>query len=115
MDERTVTGTVRAEEDSPLPIEMDFVIDADAPVSIVPGKVLRDLGVAATGEETVPLGGGQTGARKVGRVYFQLLGRGAYAKVAFGAEGEKPRLGRGTIEACGLVIDPVTRNVARPR
>jgi len=115
MDLTKITATVRADEGSPVPVEMEFLVDPDAPISLVPGKVLDDLGVAPSGKETVELGGGAKAVRRVARVYFRVLGRGAYAKAAWGEAGEKPRLGHETMQACGLAIDPVAQVVRAPR
>jgi len=115
MDPTSVTVKLRLDEGSLLPVEVDLLVDPDAPVTIVPGRVLRDVGVVPAGDQTVELGGGQKGARKVGQAYCQLLDREARTKVAFGEEGDRPRLGYETVEACGLVIDPETRVVKAPR
>ena len=115
MDLTKIDAKIRANEDSPMPIEVQCLVDPDAPVSIVPSKVLDDLDLRATGEEAVELGGGEKGSRKVGQAYFEVLGCGAWAKVAWGLDGDKPRLGYGTVEACGLMIDPRTQVVREPR
>ena len=115
MDLTKIEARVRAEEGSLMPIEMEFVLDPDVAVSVVPGKVLADLGIKPAGEATVALGGGEKAVRKVGRAWLQVLDRGAYAQVAWGAPGEEPRLGREAIEACGLVVDPETQIVRNPR
>ena len=94
--------------ESLLPVEIELDVDPGAAVTIVPATVLEELGVAATGEETVALGGGDSGVRKVGLARVEIRGRAADTKVAFGAEGDRPILAPAVLEECGLMLDPAT-------
>ena len=113
MELTSITARVKKDAESLMPVEMDFLVDPAATVTIVPEKVLSDLGVDAAGEQTVVLGDGTKGARKVARVYLQIRNRGATVTAAFGPSRERPRLAPAVLEACGLRLDPAGRILPR--
>jgi len=115
MPQTSITATIRKDAESLLPVEMDFLVDTGATVTLVPANVLNDLGIAATGEETVVLENGDKGVRKVAHVYLEIKSHGAVVPVAFGAERGRPRLAPAALEACGLQLDSAGRILPPPR
>jgi len=101
----SITARIQKDAESLMPVQMDFLVDPGATVTVVPGNVLNDLGIGAAGEETVVLGDGTKSARKVARVYLRIGQRGATVPAAFGGERERPRLAPAALEACGLRLD----------
>jgi len=91
--------------------EVDFMIDSGAVYSLVPGKILKKLGVEAYREVSFALADGSKISRKVGEAYFELNGEGATAPVIFGEKNDEPLLGATTLEAMGLVLNPFTRTL----
>lgn len=91
--------------------ELDFLIDSGAFHSLVPSRVLLDLAVEPYRSVDIILADGSKMTRKVGDLYFELNGEGAVAPVIFGEEGEEPLLGATTLEALGLVLNPLKREL----
>jgi len=115
MNLTKIAAKIRADQAALMPIELELLVDPNVAVSLVPGRVLDDLGVQASGEVAVDLGDGEKAVRKVGRVWMDVLGRGAQVRVAWGGPGEEPRLGQEAIAACGLAVDPQTLILRTPR
>jgi len=113
MELTSITARVKKDAESLMPVEMDFLVDPAATVTIVPENVLSDLGIEVAGEQTVVLGDGTKGTRKVAQVYLRIRNRGATVTVAFGPKRERPRLALAALEACGLQLDPAGRILPR--
>ncbi len=92
-------------------MEVKFMIDSGAVYSLVPGKILKKLGVESYREVDFALADGSNISRKVGEAYFELNGEGATAPVIFGEKNDEPLLGATTLEAMGLVLNPFTRTL----
>ena len=88
-----------------------FLVDSGAAYSVIPGRVLRRLGVEPDQEESFILANGEEVNRKIGDAYFEYRGKGGYAKVIFGEEGDSILLGGLTLEALGLMLDPFRRQL----
>lgn len=91
--------------------ELDFLIDSGAFHSLVPRRILESLSVEPYRFVEIILADGSKMTRQVGDLYFELEGEGAMAPVIFGEEGEEPLLGATTIEALGLVLNPLRREL----
>jgi len=91
--------------------DIDFMIDSGAVYSLVPGDVLRHLGVEPYREMVFALADGSKISRKIGEAYFELNGEGATAPVIFGEKNDEPLLGATTLEALALVLNPFTRTL----
>jgi clan AA aspartic protease len=92
-------------------VEIDFLIDSGAVYSLVPGKILHDLGIEAYRSVDFTMVDGTKITRKVGSGYFEYNGEGGPAPVVFGEEGDEPILGATTLESIGLVLNPFTREL----
>jgi clan AA aspartic protease len=92
-------------------IDVEFMIDSGAIYSLVPGKILDQLGVEPYREMSFSLADGSIIKRKLSSAYFEFQGEGGPAPVVYGEEGDTPLLGATTLESIGLVLNPFTRTL----
>jgi len=90
---------------------VNFLIDSGVAYSLVPGRILKKLGVRPHRQVDFSLADGSTIRRQVGDAYFELQGEGGAPPVIFGKEGDNPLLGARTLESIGLVVDPFKRRL----
>lgn len=90
---------------------VEFMIDSGAVYSLVPGKILDELGIEPYKTVDFSLADGTKISRKVGDAYFEYNDEGGAAPVIYGEEGDSPLLGVTTLEALGLVLNPFTRTL----
>jgi clan AA aspartic protease len=90
---------------------VNFLIDSGAVYSLVPGALLKKLGIRPHRTVDFSLADGTTIARQVGDAYFEFQGEGGAAPVIFGEAGDQPLLGATTLESIGLVLDPFKRRL----
>jgi len=88
-----------------------FLIDSGAVYSLVPGPILKKLGIRPHRRVDFSLADGTTITRQVGDAYFELQGEGGASPVIFGEKGDEPLLGATTLESIGLVLDPFKRRL----
>ena len=91
-------------------INVKFLIDSGAVYSLVPAPTLKKLGIRPYRRVEFALADGTTISRRVGDAYFELRGEGGAAPVIFGDKGIF-LLGATTLEALGLILDPVRRQL----
>jgi clan AA aspartic protease len=91
--------------------KVEFLVDSGAVYSVVPSNVLRALGIKPIATEEFRLADGSKIARKKGGALFRLEGRLGTADVIFGEEGDAVLLGALSLEAMGLVLDPLRREL----
>jgi clan AA aspartic protease len=91
--------------------KVDFLIDSGATYSVVPTPVLEKLGIQPIAEEEFRLADGTKVIRKKGIALFRYGERVGGADVIFGEEGDHKLLGAFTLEALGLVLDPLKREL----
>jgi len=91
--------------------EVEFLVDSGAVYSVVPGRVLRRLGIRPLKTEEFRLADGSTIRRKRGGAVFRLGDRVGVADVVFGQPGDSTLLGALTLEALGLALDPLRRQL----
>jgi clan AA aspartic protease len=103
--------TVRPSRSSRKYEKVEFLVDSGAVYSLVPGAVLRKLGLRPYRTESFTLADGTKVKRKVGDAYFELNGNRGPAPVIFGEKGDQPLLGMTTLESLGLVLDPFKREL----
>ncbi len=109
-----MTVKVRSAADSPLPIEVECVVDPDADIAVLPDRVLRDLGIEPIAEQAVVVAPGQREARPVAEVHMDIRGHAGRVKAAFGRAGEQPRVAPATFDAVGLRLDTATGMIHPP-
>jgi|SRR5579862_1594689 len=91
--------------------EVEFLIDSGAVHSVVPGTVLKAIGIEAYKTLKFVLADGTIIERQVGDAYFEYNGEGGAAPVVFGEVGDEPLLGATTLESLGLVLNPFKREL----
>jgi predicted aspartyl protease len=91
--------------------KLEFLVDSGAVYSVVPGRVLRRLKIKSLGTESFFLANGEKITRKKGVALFRYDGRVGGADVIFGEKGDSVLLGALTLEALGLSLDPLRREL----
>lgn len=92
-------------------IDLTFLVDSGAIYSVIPAALLRKLGVKPHSKHTFILADGSEITRKIGDVAFRLDGRRGAAPVIFGEKEDSTLLGSVSLEALGLVLDPMKREL----
>jgi len=87
-----------------------FLVDSGALYSVMPEDVLRELGIEPTSSEEFILANGEVIKKPVGNALFEYKGKLRAAPVVFG-EKDIFLLGATTIEALGMVLDPIHREL----
>jgi len=90
---------------------VEFLIDSGAIHSVVPTPILEKLGIKPLTEEEFRLANGETIVRKKGVALFKYEKRIGGADVIFGEAGDSNLLGAFTLEALGLMLDPLKREL----
>ena len=90
---------------------IEFLIDSGAVYSVVPFEILNRLGIRPVAEQTFRLADGTKIKRKKGIALFKYGDRVGGADVIFGEEGDQVLLGAFTLEALGLALNPIRREL----
>jgi predicted aspartyl protease len=91
--------------------EVELLVDSGAVYSVVPARVLRRLKIRPLKREEYRLADGSTIARRKGVAIFRYGERVGGADVIFGEPGDSLLLGALTLEALGLSLDPLRRQL----
>ena len=90
---------------------LKFLVDSGALYSVVPTPVLRRLGIKPGRSKSFILADGTEVKRALGQALFRLNGEEAASPVIFGAPGDSVLLGSVSLEALGLMLDPLKREL----
>lgn len=90
--------------------EGEFLVDSGAIYSVVPQNILKRLGIKPTSDQEFILANGEIIKTVVGNAYFEYQKKIRAAPVIFGEEGIF-LLGATTIEALGMILDPIRREL----
>lgn len=90
---------------------LQFTVDSGAVYSVVPAHVLQRLGIRKLKQETFRLADGSHILRWKGGGLFKLRESIGVSDVIFGEEGDATLLGALTLEALGLALDPIKREL----
>ncbi len=91
--------------------KVTLLVDSGAIYSVVPREILERLGIQPILTEEFQLADGSRIARKKGIALFRYENRAGGADVIFGEPGDGLLLGAFTLEALGLVLDPLRREL----
>ncbi|KPJ64248.1 MAG: hypothetical protein AMJ45_06210 [Syntrophobacter sp. DG_60] len=91
--------------------KVEFLVDSGAIYSVVPKPILEKLGIKPIGEQEFRLADGTKVVRKKGIALFKYGERIGGADVIFGEQGDHTLLGAFTLEALGLMLDPLRREL----
>jgi clan AA aspartic protease len=92
-------------------VPVEFLVDSGAVYSVVPATTLRKLGVPAHSKQSYTLADGSRIVRRRGDVLFIMDGHRGAAPVIFGERGDSALLGAVTLEALGMILDPIRREL----
>jgi predicted aspartyl protease len=90
---------------------LEFLVDSGAIYSVVPTRVLEQLGIKPLKTEVFRLADGSKISRKKGPAVFKYGERIGAADVLFGEDGDSQLLGSLTLGALGLSLDPLRRHL----
>ena len=91
--------------------EVELLVDSGAIYSVIPTPILERLGIQPLAEQEFRLANGPRIVRKKGIALFRYGERVGGADAVFGEEGDSTLLGAFTLEALGLVLDPLKREL----
>jgi len=91
--------------------KIEFFIDSGAVYSVVPTPILERLGIQPLIAQEFRLADGTKITRQKGIALFKYGDRIGGADVIFGEEGDSVLLGAFTLEALGLSLDPLRRDL----
>ena len=91
--------------------KIELLVDSGAIYSVVPISVLELLGIQPVATEEFRLADGSKIKRKKGIALFRYGDRVGGADVIFGEKGDSQLLGALTLEALGLALDPLRREL----
>ena len=91
--------------------KVEFLVDSGAIYSVVAMPILERLGISPITEQQFRLADGSKIVRKKGIALFRYGERVGGADVIFGEEGDSTLLGAFTLEALGLALDPLRREL----
>ena len=89
----------------------ELLIDSGAVYSVVPKPILEQLGIRPLAEQEFRLADGSRITRTKGTAIFRYGERIGGADVIFGEEGDSQLLGAFTLEALGLSLDALRREL----
>jgi clan AA aspartic protease len=90
---------------------LEFLIDSGAIYSVVPRKILEELGIHPVARQEFRLASGGAITRDKGIALFRYADRVGGADVIFGEKDDMQLLGAFTLEALGLALDPLKREL----
>jgi predicted aspartyl protease len=91
--------------------KLEFLIDSGAIYSVVPGPVLEKLGIKPLTKQEFRLANGSKIVRNKGIALFKYGDRIGGADVIFDESGDSLLLGAFSLEALGLALDPLRREL----
>lgn len=90
---------------------LEFLIDSGAIYSVVPAATLDALGIKPFATQNFRLADGSKISRRKGGALFRYEDRVGVADVIFGEPDDSNLLGAFTLEALGLALDPLRREL----
>lgn len=90
---------------------IEFIIDSGTIYSVVPTQILERLGIKPLSEQEFRSADGTKIVRKKGIALFKYGDKIGGADVIFGETGDSVLLGTFTLEALGLALDPLRREL----
>lgn len=91
--------------------DVNCLVDSGAIYSLIPGSILRKLGIKPHSTREFVLTNGEVIRRRLATATFEYEGRRGDSMVIVGQRGDDPLLGATTIEGFGLVLDPFRREL----
>ena len=95
-------------------LDVEAMVDTGASYTIVPARLLRDLGVVPVDTIRLVMADGRPVECEIGEARATINGRSIPTLVVFGADDARALLGAYTLEGLRLAVDPTHRR-AGPR
>ena len=92
-------------------VRVRFLVDSGAFYSVVPARVLRNLGIKPHSRRSFILADGSEITRRTGDALFRLDKSQGASPVIFGEKGDSTLLGTVSLEALGFILDPIKREL----
>ena len=92
-------------------LEIEAMVDTGASYTIVPGHLLREMGVKPIDTISLVLADGRTVEYDIGRAWATINGASEVTLVVFGADDARALLGAYTLEGLRLAVDPTHARV----
>jgi len=90
---------------------VQFMVDSGAIYSVIPERILSKLGIQPHSKKTFTLANGEVIERAIGDAVFEYSHERGASPVIFGKKGDSSLLGAVTLEALGLMLDPIRREI----
>ena len=85
---------------------LEALVDTGATLSMVPGSLLRRMGVRPIDRMEMRLADGRVVRRSVGEVRLRIDGKTVTSRIIFGRPRDATVLGLVALESLGLAVDP---------
>lgn len=92
-----------------------FLVDSGAQFTVLPDVIWKKLGIKSRSSQQFSLADGTIITRPIGDALIQFKNTQAPSPVVLGEKGDSPLLGVFTLEALGLVLDPLKRELYKAR
>lgn len=92
-------------------VEQAMLVDSGAVYSVIPQRILRQIGIKPIGRKVFTLADGSRIKREIGIARLQIGRAVGGSTVIFGKRRDKSLLGVVTLEDLGLAFDPVKRKL----
>ncbi|KKU80837.1 MAG: hypothetical protein A2700_00950 [Candidatus Blackburnbacteria bacterium RIFCSPHIGHO2_01_FULL_44_64] len=89
----------------------EFLVDSGAFFTVVPEKMVKDLGLKPERTQEFSLADGKTIKRKLGNALIKFRNDEIAVPVVLGEKDDSPLMGALTLEAMGLMLDPFSRKL----
>lgn len=91
--------------------EVTALADTGATLTVVPGDVLRQLGIPTVRRVSLVLADGRRAQREVGEAHVAVNGEPVPCRIVFGEPEDATLVGLTVLEQLGLAVDPVQRRL----
>jgi clan AA aspartic protease len=91
--------------------EVECIVDSGAIFAIIPAKLLRELGIRPDRSEEFTLADGTHARRRLSDAVFEIGDRRGASPVIVGEKGDATVIGAVTLEAMGMMLDPLKREL----
>jgi len=88
-------------------VEVDALVDTGATLTVVPRRLVEELGLEVTGRVSAMTVGGKIEVERT-RIWVELEGRGDIVPAVISDIVDRVLIGITTLEVLGLQVDPVT-------
>jgi len=90
-----------------------FLVDTGSVDTLVPGKFLREIGLAPKAKRTYELADGSEVKLDITTGELEFMGDIVGSTIIFGADDAEPILGVTALESVGIEVDPRTQRLKR--